>query len=92
MTPSRREFLQATGAVGAVAMASRGSRPVHAGAQTVMNQESRTVQTAVLNIGYEESGRSDGFPIVLLHGFPSVSYTHLRSPRDLSTSRMPSSA
>ena len=43
MTPSRREFLQATGAVGAVAMASRGSRPVHAGAQTVMNQESRTV-------------------------------------------------
>ena len=70
MTPSRREFLQATGAVGAAAMASGGSRPVQAGAQIVMNQESRTVQTAVLNIGYEESGRSDGFPIVLLHGFP----------------------
>ena len=73
MTPSRREFLQATGAVGAAAMASGGSRPVQAGAQIVMNQESRTVQTAVLNIGYEESGRSDGFPIVLLHGFPETS-------------------
>jgi len=70
MTPSRREFLQVTGAVGAAAMASGGGRPVQAGAQTVMNQESRTVQTAVLDIGYEESGRSDGFPIVLLHGFP----------------------
>ena len=70
MTPSRREFLQATGAVGAAAMPSGGSRPAQAGAQVVMNQESRTVQTAVLNIGYEESGRSDGFPIVLLHGFP----------------------
>ena len=70
MTPSRREFLQATGAVGAAAMASGGSRPVQAGAQTVMNQELRTVQTTVLDIGYEESGHSDGFPIVLLHGFP----------------------
>src|SRR5215471_17591920 len=30
----------------------------------------RTVQTPVLNIGYEESGTASGFPIVLLHGFP----------------------
>ena len=28
------------------------------------------VQTPVLNIGYEESGDSSGFPIILLHGFP----------------------
>ena len=28
----------------------------------------------------------------LLQGLQSVSYTHLRSPRDLTTSRMPSSA
>ena len=30
----------------------------------------RTVQTPVLEIGYEESGPAQGFPIVLLHGFP----------------------
>jgi pimeloyl-ACP methyl ester carboxylesterase len=30
----------------------------------------RTVQTPVLEIGYEESGPAQGFPIILLHGFP----------------------
>jgi pimeloyl-ACP methyl ester carboxylesterase len=30
----------------------------------------RSVQTPVLNIAYEESGDPQGFPIVLLHGFP----------------------
>ena len=30
----------------------------------------RTVQTPTLDIGYVESGRSTGFPIILLHGFP----------------------
>jgi len=33
-------------------------------------EESQTVQTPVLNVGYEESGNPNGFPIVLLHGFP----------------------
>ena len=33
-------------------------------------QELRTVQTEVLDIGYEESGNSAGFPVILLHGFP----------------------
>jgi pimeloyl-ACP methyl ester carboxylesterase len=28
------------------------------------------IQTPVLNIGYEESGNTSGFPIILLHGFP----------------------
>jgi pimeloyl-ACP methyl ester carboxylesterase len=31
---------------------------------------SRAIQTSVLDIAYEESGASQGFPIVLLHGFP----------------------
>jgi pimeloyl-ACP methyl ester carboxylesterase len=31
-------------------------------------QSSKRIQTPVLNIGYEESGQ--GFPIILLHGFP----------------------
>ena len=30
----------------------------------------RTIQTPVLNVGYEESGNATGFPIILLHGFP----------------------
>jgi pimeloyl-ACP methyl ester carboxylesterase len=30
----------------------------------------KSIQTSVLNIAYEESGNPQGFPIVLLHGFP----------------------
>ena len=30
----------------------------------------KTVATSVLNIAYEESGDPQGFPIILLHGFP----------------------
>ena len=33
-------------------------------------QTERTVQTPTLDIGYVESGNPNGFPIVLLHGFP----------------------
>ena len=35
---------------------------------------------------------STGTPSYFVHATEAVSYTHLRSPRDLSTSRMPSSA
>jgi pimeloyl-ACP methyl ester carboxylesterase len=30
----------------------------------------KMVQTAVAEIGYLESGRSDGAPVLFLHGFP----------------------
>src|SRR6202044_2720563 len=30
----------------------------------------RSIETSVLSIAYEESGNPQGFPIVLLHGFP----------------------
>ena len=30
----------------------------------------RSIQTPVLNIGFEETGNPSGFPIILLHGFP----------------------
>lgn len=30
----------------------------------------KSIDTPVLNIGYEESGNAQGFPIILLHGFP----------------------
>ena len=33
-------------------------------------QGTRSIRTAVLDIGYEESGPTQGFPIILLHGFP----------------------
>jgi hypothetical protein len=30
----------------------------------------RTIQADAVEIAYEESGRTDGIPVVLLHGFP----------------------
>jgi pimeloyl-ACP methyl ester carboxylesterase len=50
----RRTFLQAT-------IATRLAQ-----AQSTI----RSIQTPVLDIAYEESGNPQGFPIVLLHGFP----------------------
>ncbi len=73
MAQSRREFLKSASAVGAVAVAGGSSEVGHrdgAGLRARAAQELRTVQTDVLDIGYEESGDSAGFPIVLLHGFP----------------------
>ncbi len=39
-------------------------------AQVPRPGQSRTIQTQALTIGFEESGDSQGFPIILLHGFP----------------------
>lgn len=64
--PSRRQFLKTTG-VGAAALLTR---PVRAGAQDTPGRPVRFVETGALRIGYEESGPSGGFPIILLHGFP----------------------
>jgi len=36
----------------------------------VTGQTAKFVDTAVLRIAYEESGPAQGFPIILLHGFP----------------------
>ncbi len=57
--PNRRTFIQATGAIAAGTLIRSGS------AATTLS-----IQTPVLNIAYEESGPSQGFPILLLHGFP----------------------
>jgi pimeloyl-ACP methyl ester carboxylesterase len=53
---NRRSFLQAA-TVGISTMAQAQST-------------TRSVQTPVLDIAYEEQGNPQGFPIVLLHGFP----------------------
>ena len=56
---NRRTFLKSSGMTLAAGFAQRGATPME-----------RTIQTPVLNIGFEESGSPAGFPIVLLHGFP----------------------
>src|SRR5580704_7133915 len=38
----------------------------------------RSIQTPVLDIGYEESGSAQGFPVVLLHGFPDDAHAYDR--------------
>jgi pimeloyl-ACP methyl ester carboxylesterase len=58
---TRRTFLEAA----AVLAVSR-----RAVAQSTSLPPTRTIQTPVLEIAYEETGPPQGFPIVLLHGFP----------------------
>jgi pimeloyl-ACP methyl ester carboxylesterase len=71
MGPNRREFLKSAGAVGALAAAGGSARSAGAGARVQAGAAAlRSVETEVLEIGYEESGDPAGFPIVLLHGFP----------------------
>jgi pimeloyl-ACP methyl ester carboxylesterase len=64
MPPTRREFLQSTGAAALAATAARAL------AQGAVDARPRTVQTGVLDIGYEEHGNPSGAAILLLHGFP----------------------
>jgi len=69
MAYSRRTFLKAGGAAGAALLGEfAGVRRVWA--QGGANAAPSMVETGVLNIGYEESGDKQGFPVVLLHGFP----------------------
>ena len=70
MGQSRREFLRTAGVVGAAAVAGAPAAVKVAGIQPAGVPAVRIVQTDVLDIGYEEYGPSDGFPVVLLHGFP----------------------
>jgi len=57
---SRRSFLKVSG-VAALAGGWRQITPAAA---------AKSVETGVLNVGYQESGNPLGFPIMLLHGFP----------------------
>src|SRR5436309_8608574 len=65
MLHTRRTFLKAAGLTGAAAVA--GFTRVRRGfAQT----GAKFAETAALRIGYEDNGNPQGFPIILLHGFP----------------------
>jgi pimeloyl-ACP methyl ester carboxylesterase len=67
---NRRGFLQSSAALAAAASVGR----LHA--QTAAVPAVKTVRTNVLEIGYHESGDPDGFPIVLLHGFPDDAHAY----------------
>ncbi|PYR29047.1 MAG: alpha/beta hydrolase [Acidobacteria bacterium] len=68
MLQSRRRFLKLAAAAGALASTVVKRRKAWAQART--SPSARAIQTLVLNVGFEESGDVQGFPIILLHGFP----------------------
>lgn len=64
MTTNRRTFLKTTGLAAAAAQ-------VRVQAQVPgVSPAVSMAQTPVLNIGYHEYGSRQGFPVILLHGFP----------------------
>ncbi len=65
--PSRRKFILKSARL-TLAAAIFGHRV--ALGQTNSSTAIKMTQTDVLDIGYEEHGPTDGFPIILLHGFP----------------------
>ena len=70
MAQNRRDFLKTAGVVTGAAVTGRPSSVRGMRAQRPADQDVRRVETAVLEIGYEEHGNNGGFPIILLHGFP----------------------
>jgi pimeloyl-ACP methyl ester carboxylesterase len=71
----RRRFIQGAAGIVAVASSERlaAQNPAVPTAATV-----KTVRTNVLEIGYHESGDANGFPLVLLHGFPDDAHAYDR--------------
>lgn len=61
MPPSRRAFLHSAIATGVA---------LNTGRAIAQMPTAKFVDTPILNIAYEESGNPQGFPIILLHGFP----------------------
>ena len=68
MLHSRRSFLKFGVAAGV--LTSGVARRRNALAQVRTLPSARAIQTPVLSIALEESGDVQGFPIILLHGFP----------------------
>ena len=68
MTIGRRALI-AAGAAFAVA-------PRRVSAQVTQALAVKTVRTKVLEIGYHESGPANGFPVLLLHGFPDDAHAY----------------
>jgi len=66
-TTRRRTFLKVAGIAGAGILADMTAESQ---AQETPRTTVSMVQTAVLSIAYEDSGNRNGFPVILLHGFP----------------------
>src|SRR5947199_6856964 len=69
MAQSRRTFLKAAGMAGA-ALVSGPAGVRKAFTQAGVSTEAQSIQTPALTIGYQDNGDKQGFPILLLHGFP----------------------
>jgi pimeloyl-ACP methyl ester carboxylesterase len=65
MAQNRRQFLKAGAVAGVTALSAQADAQTQFG-----NSSSGVAQTDHLLIGYEQHGPQQGFPIVLLHGFP----------------------
>jgi pimeloyl-ACP methyl ester carboxylesterase len=72
ISASRRAFIStaATAAAGVWMADSRLAGAQGGPAATPSTPSPKSVDTTWLHIGYEESGPANGFPVVLLHGFP----------------------
>jgi pimeloyl-ACP methyl ester carboxylesterase len=68
MSHSRRTFIRYGVAAGALTSGFAAGPDPRAQERTA--PRTRSVQTAALTIGFEESGDPQGFPVILLHGFP----------------------
>ncbi len=66
MEYGRREILKRGTAAMGVTVMTRAT----GAAQTPGASQVRMAQTSVLDIAYEETGNAQGFPVILLHGFP----------------------
>lgn len=66
---NRRRFLTRAGVGGAALLGglARAQGPA---------QATKMAQTPVLDIGYEENGNPQGFPVILLHGFPDDAHAY----------------
>jgi pimeloyl-ACP methyl ester carboxylesterase len=71
MTTTRRRFMQTAALVAASRTVARLAAQALPPAPPV-----KTVRTSVLEIGYHDTGSTDGFPIVLLHGFPDDAHAY----------------
>ena len=68
---NRRNFLHGTAGLVAAAAFDRVTAQ-----QPPAPPPVKTVRTSVLEIGYHESGPPDGFPVILLHGFPDDAHAY----------------
>lgn len=70
MTSDRRTFIKAGAASLGMALVADSLSRKEAWSQAIPSPTAALVETQTLTIGYEDNGSKQGFPIILLHGFP----------------------